>query len=229
MESKELVREMNWEKVGGLVPAIIQDTENGLVLMLGYMNEEALRRTLDTGFVWFYSRTRKTLWKKGETSGNVLSVEDIRVDCDNDTVLVKARPTGPVCHTGDTTCFKEEATRNELSLLFGVLEQRKRDLPKGSYTTKLFEAGLDRIALKVAEESLEVIQAATKETRERTIEETTDLLYHLFVLLIEKNVTLRDVEKELQNRAGRKPREEKIAIPIAPDPLPARIPNTSAK
>lgn len=227
MESKELVREMNWEKVGGLVPAIIQDTENGLVLMLGYMDEEALRRTLDTGFVWFYSRTRKTLWKKGETSGNVLSVEDIRVDCDNDTVLVKARPTGPVCHTGDTTCFKEEATRNELSLLFGVLEQRKRDLPKGSYTTKLFEAGLDRIALKVAEESLEVIQAATKETRERTIEETADLLYHLFVLLIEKNVTLADVEKELQNRAGRKPREEKIAIPSAPDFLSARTPNTS--
>ncbi|TSD05691.1 MAG: phosphoribosyl-ATP pyrophosphohydrolase / phosphoribosyl-AMP cyclohydrolase [Parcubacteria group bacterium Greene0714_7] len=206
---------MDWEKVQGLVPAIIQDSENGLVLMLGYMDQEALTRTLNTGSVWFYSRTRKTLWKKGETSGNVLSVEDIQVDCDNDTILVKARPTGPVCHTGDRTCFKEGAPINELKALFKVLEERKRDLPKDSYTTKLFEAGLDRIALKVAEESLEVIQAATKETRERVVEETADLLYHLFVLLVEKNVTLVDVEKELQKRAGRKPREEKIAIPTA--------------
>ncbi|MFA5877019.1 MAG: bifunctional phosphoribosyl-AMP cyclohydrolase/phosphoribosyl-ATP diphosphatase HisIE [Candidatus Paceibacterota bacterium] len=229
MESKELVRKMDWEKVNGLVPAIIQDAKNGLVLMLGYMNEEALTRTVNTGSVWFYSRTRKTLWKKGETSGNVLSVEDIRVDCDNDTILIKARPTGPVCHTGDTTCFKEEATRNELSLLFGVLEQRKRDLPKDSYTTKLFEAGLDRIALKVAEESLEVIQAATKETRERTIEETADLLYHLFVLLVQKNITLQDVEKELQKRAGRKPREDKISIPIVADFQPARTTDTSTQ
>ena len=202
MESFE--NRTDWEKVNGLVPAIIQDPETGLVLMLGYMNREALAKTIETGFVWFYSRTRQKLWMKGETSGNTLLVEDIKIDCDNDTFLVKAAPAGPVCHTGDATCFKEEESYDELRALFSVIKKRKKDMSEGSYTTSLFEAGLDRIVLKVAEEALEVIQAATKETKERLIEETADLLYHLFVLLAEKQITLQEVGKELGKRARKK-------------------------
>lgn len=198
---KSLKDRIDWIKINGLVPAIIQNASNGGVLMLGYMDKEALVKTEKTGFVWFYSRTKQGLWKKGETSGNTLRVKDIKLDCDNDALLVKAVPAGPTCHTGDISCFKEEASRDEMRELFRTIKMRKEKLPAGSYTTTLFRAGLDRIALKVAEESLEVIQAATKETKQRLIEETMDLLFHLFVLLVAKNVDLEMIGKEMRKRA----------------------------
>ena len=191
---------INWEKVSGLVPAIIQDSSTGLVLMLGYMNKEALTKTMKTGFVWFYSRTKKKLWMKGETSGNTLKVLSIKTDCDNDTLLIKASPAGPICHTGKMTCFSENAKSDSIKDLFATILSRKNKLPKNSYTASLFKAGLDKITLKVAEESLEVIQAAQKQTQKRLIEETTDLLYHLFVLLAEKNVSLGQIESEIKKR-----------------------------
>ncbi|MDE2079352.1 MAG: bifunctional phosphoribosyl-AMP cyclohydrolase/phosphoribosyl-ATP diphosphatase HisIE [Patescibacteria group bacterium] len=195
---------LDWEKVGGMMPAIVQDASNGLVLMLGYMNKEALARTVETGSVWFYSRTRQKLWMKGETSGNVLTVKDIRADCDNDTLLVKAEPAGPVCHSGDRTCFREDEPYDALRSLFSVIAARKTELPENSYTTELFKAGINRIALKVAEEALEVVQAGTKQSKERLIEETADLLYHLFVLLVERGATLDDVQMELGKRSQKR-------------------------
>src|SRR3989338_1312932 len=195
------IKKINWEKVNGLVPAIIQDPSTGLVLMLGYLNQEALTKTMKTGFVWFYSRTRKKLWMKGETSQNTLKVLDIKLDCDNDTLLIKAVPQGPICHTGDLTCFSEVANNNSIKDLFSTIAGRKKKLPKNSYTTSLFKAGLDKISLKVAEESLEVIHAAQKQSQKRLVEETVDLLYHLFVLLADKNVTLEQVESEIKKRS----------------------------
>ena len=195
------INTIDWEKTNELVPAIIQNSSTGLVLMLGYMNKEALKNTLETGFVWFYSRTRKKLWMKGETSQNTLTVVDLKLDCDNDTLLVKVIPQGPTCHTGDTTCFKEESEDYSFKELFATISDRKVKLPKKSYTTSLFNAGLDKISLKVAEESLEVIHAAQKETRERVIEETVDLLYHLFVLLAEKEIGFEEIEAEIKKRS----------------------------
>ncbi|OGG56283.1 hypothetical protein A3D71_01835 [Candidatus Kaiserbacteria bacterium RIFCSPHIGHO2_02_FULL_55_20] len=201
---KSLKNKIDWKKISGLIPAIIQDASSGGVLMLGYMDKEALAKTEKTGVVWFYSRTKQRLWKKGETSGNTLRVKDIKLDCDSDALLVKATPAGPTCHTGDVSCFNEEAPRDEIRELFSTIERRKKELPGGSYTTTLFKAGLDRMAFKLAEESLEVIQAATKETEQRLIEETTDLLFHLFVLLVAKKVDLGMIEKEMRKRANSK-------------------------
>ena len=195
------IKKINWEKGGGLVPAIIQNSSTGLVSMLGYMNQVALKKTLRTGFVWFYSRTKKRLWMKGETSQNTLTVVDLKLDCDNDTLLVKVIPQGPTCHAGNTTCFKEEPKDYSFKELFATISLRKIKLPQKSYTTSLFNAGLDKISLKVAEESLEVIHAAQKETKQRVIEETVDLLYHLFVLLAEKEITLEEVETEIKKRS----------------------------
>jgi phosphoribosyl-AMP cyclohydrolase / phosphoribosyl-ATP pyrophosphohydrolase len=199
---KSLKNKIDWKKVNGLIPAIIQDASTGIVLMLGYMDKEALAKTEKTNLVWFYSRTKKRLWKKGETSGNTLQVKDIKLDCDNDALLVKVIPVGPVCHTGNRTCFKEES-RNTLEQLFTLVESRKEKMPRGSYTASLFKAGLEKIALKVAEESLEVVQAAQKETKQRLTEETADLVYHLFVLLVEKGISLNKIEKELKKREGK--------------------------
>ena len=198
---KSLKNKIDWKKIDGLIPAIIQDASSGGVLMLGYMDKEALTKTEKTGVVWFYSRTKQRLWKKGETSSNTLRVKDIKLDCDNDALLVKAVPAGPTCHTGDISCFKEETARDEIRELFSTIQKRKQELPGGSYTTTLFKAGIDRMALKVAEESLEVIQAATKETQKRLVEETTDLLFHLFVLLAAKNVDLEIIGREIKRRA----------------------------
>ena len=195
------IKKINWEKGDGLIPAIIQNSSTGLVLMLGYMNQEALKKTLQTGFVWFYSRTKKRLWMKGEVSKNTLTVINIKPDCDNDTLLIKVLPQGPTCHTGDTTCFKEEPKDYSFKELFATISLRKIKLPKKSYTTSLFKAGLDKISLKVAEESLEVIHAAQKETKQRVVEETVDLLYHLFVLLVEKEVALDEIEAEIKKRS----------------------------
>ena len=197
---KSLTNKIAWKKVSGLVPAIIQDGSNGLVLMLGYMNNEALEKTESSGFVWFYSRTKERLWMKGEESGNTLKVKDILLDCDQDALLVKATPSGPTCHTGKDTCFDETADTESLQKLFATIASRKKNLPAGSYTASLFKAGLDKIALKVAEESLEVVHAAQKETEQRLTEESVDLIYHLFVLLAEKGVDIKDIEKEIKKR-----------------------------
>lgn len=197
---KNLITKIDWGKNNGLVPAIIQDADTNAVLMLGFMSKESLANTLKTKKIWFYSRSKKRLWMKGETSRNILNLVSIRPDCDNDALLIKAKPAGPTCHTGDYSCFKEKPKADELAELFKVIQQRKVTMPKNSYTASLFKEGLDKIYLKVAEESLEVVQAAQKQTKTRLIEETVDLLYHLFVLLVEKNVSMEDVNKEIEKR-----------------------------
>lgn len=199
-----ITTKINWDKVNNLLPAIIQDTLTGTVLMLGYMNPEALEKTLATNQVWFYSRTKQRLWMKGEESGNVLRVKQISVDCDNDTLLIQVEPKGPTCHTGETSCFANStfsrATPDMLSQLFAIIEQRRRDMPTGSYTSELFTGGIPAIAAKVAEESAEVIQAAERESDQRVVEEACDVLYHLFVLCAARGVSLEDIKDELQRR-----------------------------
>ncbi|MDP3965190.1 MAG: bifunctional phosphoribosyl-AMP cyclohydrolase/phosphoribosyl-ATP diphosphatase HisIE, partial [bacterium] len=141
---KTLTDKIDWKKVMGLVPAIVQDSSTGTVLMLGYMDEEALKKTIADNEVWFYSRTKKRLWKKGEESGNVLRVVDIKLDCDSDTLLVRAEPNGPTCHKGTVSCFDYELAGDELQKLFAVIAKRKSEMPEGSYTAKLFSSGLDK-------------------------------------------------------------------------------------
>lgn len=194
---------IDFEKCGGLVPAIIQDATTKAVLMLGYMNEESLRRTQETGLVTFFSRSRQCLWTKGETSGNYLHLVDIKVDCDGDTLLIQAHPDGPVCHTGTDTCWGEENKPNPLlflSELSDFIEQRHREMPEGSYTTSLFKDGLNRMAQKVGEEALELVIEATNGTDERLIYEGSDMLYHLIVLLTSKGLRIEDMAKELMER-----------------------------
>ena len=194
---------INFEKGGGLVPAIIQDAESRQVLMLGYMNQEALDKTLATGLVTFYSRSRQILWTKGETSGNHLKLVDIKTDCDNDTLLVRAIPTGPVCHTGTDTCWGESNDHNPLLFLTELqdfIEKRHEEMPEGSYTTSLFRDGLNRMAQKVGEEALELVIEATNGSNERLVYEGSDMLYHLIVLLTSKGLRIEDLAKELQQR-----------------------------
>jgi len=193
---------LDFEKSGGLIPAIIQDTDTNKVLMLGYMNQEAFNKTQQEGKVTFYSRSRQTLWTKGETSGNFLLVSKILIDCDNDTILVKATPTGPVCHTGQDTCFNE-TNQSDLSFLLELeqlISERKKNPVAGSYTVKLFSEGIKKIAQKVGEEATEVVIDAVDGDNERLKEETADLLYHLLVLLAEKEIALSEVVGILQNR-----------------------------
>ncbi len=192
---------INFEKGGGLVPAIVQDADSGVVLMLGYMNEEAYKKTLETGKVTFYSRSRHTLWTKGETSGNFLFLDELLIDCDNDTLLVKARPLGPVCHTGSDTCFNEtNKTKDFLYELEKIVADRYKTMPEGSYTTHLFKKGINKIAQKVGEEATETIIEAVDDNRDRLLEESADLLYHLIVLLKAKGLTLNDVSDVLRER-----------------------------
>ncbi|MEK7161743.1 MAG: bifunctional phosphoribosyl-AMP cyclohydrolase/phosphoribosyl-ATP diphosphatase HisIE [Patescibacteria group bacterium] len=197
---KNLIKKVNWTKGQGLVPAVIQDANTSAVLMLGYMNKESFAKTLKTKKVWFYSRSKQRLWMKGETSKNILNIVDIKLDCDNDAILIKAKPVGPTCHTGAYSCFKESKDQNALVTLFNTIQDRKNKMPKNSYTTSLFKAGLDKISLKVAEEALEVVHAAQKQTQLRLTEEAVDLFYHLFVLLVQKNVSLEDVQNEIIKR-----------------------------
>ena len=185
------------------MPAIIQDANTRQVLMLGYMNKEALEKTLATGLVTFYSRSRQTLWTKGETSGNHLRLVDIKSDCDNDTLLVKAIPTGPVCHTGTDTCWGESNEGNALDFLSQLqdfIEKRHEEMPEGSYTTSLFRDGLNRMAQKVGEEALELVIEATNGSNERLVYEGSDMLYHLIVLLTSKGLRIEDLAKELRLR-----------------------------
>lgn len=192
---------LDWEKNGGLVPVIVQDSSSGRVLMLGYMNREALDKTIETGLVTFWSRGRKELWTKGETSGNYLKLKTMRHDCDADTLLVIAQPTGPACHQGTRSCFGDEpATDLEfLDDLEKLIENRKKEMPEGSYTSKLFTAGLPEILKKLGEEAVEVVVSATQ-SRERTVQETADLLYHLLVFLVQQEIRLADVITELERR-----------------------------
>lgn len=194
---------IDFEKCGGLVPAIIQDAATQKVLMLGYMNDEAYEKTLETGLVTFFSRSRQCLWTKGETSGNYLHVKDIQVDCDNDSLLVKARPDGPTCHTGSDTCWGEENKPNPLLFLQELqdfIEKRHEEMPEGSYTTSLFRDGLNRMAQKVGEEALEAVIEAVNGSDERFIYECSDMFYHLIVLLTSKGLRIEDVARELQDR-----------------------------
>ena len=194
---------IDFEKSGGLVPAIIQDAETKNVLMLGYMNKEAYDKTITTKKVTFWSRSRNCLWTKGETSGNFLHLKDIMVDCDNDTLLVKARPDGPTCHTGTDTCWGEDNKQNPLLFLTELqdfINLRHEEMPEGSYTTSLFNKGINKIAQKVGEEALETVIEATNGTSEHLVYEASDLLYHLLVMLTEKKLRIEDVALELQKR-----------------------------
>ena len=193
---------LDFEKRGGLIPAIVQDNNTNKVLMLGFMNEEALEQTLSSGKVTFFSRTKNRLWMKGETSGNTLSVVSITPDCDNDTLLIKAIPAGPVCHLGTDTCFGE---KNEEDIMFlkylqNFIERRRHEMPEGSYTTTLFQKGINRMAQKVGEEAVETVIEATNGTEDRLIYEASDLIYHLIVLLTSKGLRIDDLARELKKR-----------------------------
>ena len=194
---------IDFEKCGGLVPAIIQDAQTKNVLMLGYMNQEALDKTLETKKVTFWSRSRNCLWTKGETSGNFLHLIDIKIDCDNDTLLIKANPDGPTCHIGTDTCWGEVNEQNPLLFLTELqdfINRRHDEMPEGSYTTKLFKDGINKIAQKVGEEALETVIEATNGTSEHLVYETSDLLYHLVVMLASKGLRIEQVAEELHKR-----------------------------
>lgn len=201
--------DVNFDEAG-LVPAVVQDNDSGVVLMLGYMNEESLRRTRDTGDVWFFSRSRDRLWRKGETSGNVLKLVSIAADCDGDALLVKAKPTGPVCHTGQPNCFfnhleGEEAAGNSAAVLgelVQVLKDRKRQRPEGSYTARLFEGGVDRIGKKVIEEAGEAVIAAKNPDKEALVNELADLWFHSLMLAVDAEVEPEAIWAELRRRRG---------------------------
>jgi phosphoribosyl-ATP pyrophosphohydrolase/phosphoribosyl-AMP cyclohydrolase len=196
---------LDWQKGGGLLPAIVQDADNRRVLMLGYVSRESLARSLDIGQVVFFSRSRGVLWRKGETSGNVLSLVGIRADCDRDTVLILARPAGPVCHLGSDTCFDRDESdmperRGFLSRLERIIEERAGAPVEESYTARLLADGVGRIAQKVGEEGVETALAAVSDHDDALIDEAADLIYHLLVLLNARGLDLRSVEDELERR-----------------------------
>lgn len=194
---------IDFEKMGGLVPAIIQDAMTKNVLMLGFMNEEAYRKTIETQKVTFWSRTRKCLWTKGETSGNYLNLVDIKIDCDNDTLLVYVHPQGPTCHLGTDTCWGEQNILNPvvfLSDLQSFINKRFQEMPENSYTTSLFKKGINKMAQKVGEEAVETVIEATNGNNENLVYEASDLLYHLIVMLTAKGLSIDDVASELIKR-----------------------------
>lgn len=195
---------IDFEKMGGLVPAIIQDADTAKVLMLGFMNREAYDKTMETGKVTFYSRARQRLWTKGEESGNFLHLVSVSVDCDQDTLLIQVHPEGPVCHTGADTCWGE---KNERPVLFfqelqDFIRTRHKEMPEGSYTTSLFRSGVNKMAQKVGEEAVETVIEACNGTDDRLIYESADLMYHLIVLLTSKGYGIEDIARELKERHG---------------------------
>lgn len=194
--------ELDFEKMNGLIPAIIQDEHTQKVLMLGFMNKEAYEKTVETGKVTFFSRTKNRLWTKGETSGNFLNVVSIKADCDNDTLLIQAVPEGPVCHTGTDTCWGEKNERDVMFLkeLQDFIDKRHAEMPEKSYTTSLFKSGVNKMAQKVGEEAVETVIEACNGTDERLIYEGADLLYHLIVLLTSKGYRIEDLARELKER-----------------------------
>ncbi|MGD8115695.1 bifunctional phosphoribosyl-AMP cyclohydrolase/phosphoribosyl-ATP diphosphatase HisIE [Vibrio sp. TRT 29B02] len=203
-EVNTLAERIDWDKVDGLVPAIVQDFQSSQVLMMGYMNQDALAKTGETGQVTFFSRTKERLWTKGETSGNVLQLKNIALDCDKDTLLVKVDPIGPTCHTGTTTCWdadqQEETQMVWLHQLEQLLVARKDTDPESSYTAHLYSRGTKRISQKVGEEGVEVALAATSGDKAELICESADLIYHLMVLLQDQGLSMNDVINKLKER-----------------------------
>lgn len=191
---------IDFEKNGGLIPVVIQHAHTLQVLMLGYMNQEALEKTKAEGRVTFYSRSKQRLWTKGESSGNFLTVDEILVDCDNDTLLIKAVPTGPTCHTGSTSCFKEETPKGFVYELESVIEQRIATKSEGSYTSRLFNMGVNKVAQKVGEEAVELVIEAKDDNLDLFSNEAADLLYHYLILLKTKDLKLQDIEAVLKER-----------------------------
>lgn len=223
MSDQLLVQSLKFDEQG-LIPAVVQNSRTNEILTLAYMNAESLVRTLETRQTWFWSRSRKELWHKGETSGNFQNVVDIRIDCDGDALVVLVDPEGPACHLGEDTCFHRQLKETEyerlhksvslvnqsslelgilLDELYGLIEERKLKRPEGSYTTYLFNAGLDKILKKVGEESAETIIAAKNNSTQQMTSEISDLLYHLLVLMSERGVRLEDIFNELKQRAGK--------------------------
>lgn len=202
MRKLNTVSEVDFSKDGGLVPVVIQDAMTSKVLMLGYMNEEALAKTLAEGKVTFFSRSKQRLWTKGETSNNYIYVNEILVDCDQDTLLIKANPAGPTCHTGDDTCFQEENKSGIafLNNLTQIIKERRAKTPEESYVAHLFSKGLNKIAQKVGEEAVEVVIEAKDDNAELFLNESADLLFHYLVLLEAKNHSLDDVVSILKER-----------------------------
>ncbi|NRA70218.1 MAG: bifunctional phosphoribosyl-AMP cyclohydrolase/phosphoribosyl-ATP diphosphatase HisIE [Gammaproteobacteria bacterium] len=195
-------KKLDWDKVDQLMPVIVQNAINGTVLMLGYMNQEALAKTLEIDKVTFYSRTKQRLWTKGESSGNFLELVNISQDCDNDTLLIMANPIGPTCHLGTTSCFKDSEgfTLDFISHLDGVINDRYLNRDDKSYTSSLFDSGVKRMAQKVGEEGVEVALAAATNDRAELVNESSDLLYHLLVLLRGKEVPLTEIIENLKQR-----------------------------
>jgi phosphoribosyl-AMP cyclohydrolase / phosphoribosyl-ATP pyrophosphohydrolase len=193
---------IDFEKLDGLAPALVMDAGKGLPLMLGFMNREALDKTLAEKRVTFFSRSKQRLWTKGETSGNVLELRDVKLDCDNDTLLIYAEPHGPTCHLGRYSCFDvpPNPPPDFLATLEALIQRRKKEMPEGSYTTTLFQKGVGRIAQKVGEEAVETVVAAMKDDREELLNESADLIYHLLVLLTERGLTLAEVIDVLEAR-----------------------------
>ena len=206
MENKNYIKEMinlDFKKAGGLIPAVVQDAVTEKMLMVGFMNEEAYQKTIESKLVTFYSRSRNRLWTKGEESGNCLDLVDILVDCDGDALLVKANPRGPVCHTGGDTCFGEINDHSEIHFLIylqNLIEKRRKEMPKGSHTTKLFKNGINKIAQKLGEEAVELIIEAKDQNDDLFLNEAADLMYHFIVLLSAREYNLMDVANTLKNR-----------------------------
>lgn len=194
---------IDFKKMNGIVPAVVQDVHDGTVLMLGFMNNEALKRTIEERQVVFWSRSKQRLWKKGETSGNILDLVSIETDCDQDALLIKASPRGPVCHTGEKSCFKNAGPSGQYTViekLVAIIQKRKQELPENSYTTALFQRGLPFIGQKVGEEAVELAISAQYQDQRRCVEEAADLVYHMLVLLTAKEIGMTEVLRELEVR-----------------------------
>lgn len=194
------IDKLNFNKVGGLIPCIVQDQQTNKVLMLGYMNKEALQKTLDEKRLTFFSRTKQKLWTKGETSGNFLELKDVIIDCDQDTLLFKVAPKGPSCHTGADTCFNEENKIDGLEFLESIIQNRKKNPKENSYTNQLLNLGINKVAQKVGEEAIELIIEAKDDNKELFLGEAADLMYHYLVLLAAKDFTMEDVLSVLRSR-----------------------------
>lgn len=202
---------IDFNKTDGLVPVVIQDEQTLEVLMLGYMNQEAYDKTVQENIVTFFSRSKNRLWTKGETSNNFLHVKSIHIDCDNDTILIKAKPDGPTCHTGERSCFKTAYNQNFILELENIIDDRYTNPQEGSYINKLHKKGLNKIAQKVGEEGVEVVIAALAETEADLIGEASDLVFHLLVLLKEKGLSLETIAKNLESRHTPPPSEGGVA------------------
>ena len=196
------LKELNFSKLNGLIPAAITDKNTGQILMIGFMNKESLEKTIETNLVTFFSRTKNRIWTKGETSGNYLKLSEIKTDCDNDSLLIYAEPQGPTCHTGQYSCFgiEKEPSLNFLNKLFDLIKNRKKNLPGNSYTAELFKSGENRIIQKFGEEAVETVIAAKNMDKNEIINEVSDLIYHLFVMLAQEGVEFSDIIGRLEER-----------------------------